>query len=556
MAYKRKRSYSAPRKYAAKKPIYKRRKFKRYARKAGSIAMRYGVPLAASLGAIGLTAAGMPYAGAALGASAGAVMDAYGHTHGEPGRRYEIDTGGYSHPGNIGNYPYPSYPQEPVANPYEGLLDEHFGKQARPVAVQKPKAANPRKPTGGFTTRQSIPRNAKFSLEPDAQILNFPTSNVGRGPIVTGPGDYRSVKSNIFLHGQTPKMMNSTRPGGGTVISFKEYLGDVISSPTPNTFDLNAYYINPTEARTFPWLSQLASNYQEWIPQGIIFHFKSMSGDALNSVNTSLGQVIMATNYDPLADDFQSKAEMENTEFAESVRPSSNCLHMIECARQSTVLSNLYTKSDEVGSRFANLAKFEIATNGCQGSSVNLGELWVTYQMELVKPKLFDALGEDVEVAWIKGRGVTNLLPLGLIFDLVASSTMVVREPSPSVGPGGSTLLNLPVNPQPKAYCVTITWIGASVTTVPPTIGYINCGPVSDMNIGFSGVPEDNWFRPQGVTATSLTLLTYVTVFPNTKTASLYFGIAGTLPSVAFTDIKIAEVPNSFVYTANTIPFQ
>ena len=36
--------------------------------------------------------------------------------------------------------------------------------------------------------------------------------------------------------------------------------------------------------------------------------------------------------------------------------------------------------------QFCNFANFQIATNGLQGSNVNLGELWVTYEVCLMKP--------------------------------------------------------------------------------------------------------------------------------------------------------------------------
>ena len=37
---------------------------------------------------------------------------------------------------------------------------------------------------------------------------------------------------------------------------------------------------------------------------------------------------------------------------------------------------------------------FTIATQGFQGTNVNIGELWVTYQVTLLKPKLYASLGK------------------------------------------------------------------------------------------------------------------------------------------------------------------
>lgn len=44
---------------------------------------------------------------------------------------------------------------------------------------------------------------------------------------ITGLGDY-SVKRNVFAHGRLPQIVNNP-DGGGIVIRFQEYLGDIIT---------------------------------------------------------------------------------------------------------------------------------------------------------------------------------------------------------------------------------------------------------------------------------------------------------------------------------------
>ena len=116
-----------------------------------------------------------------------------------------------------------------------------------------------------------------------------------------------------------------------------------------------------------------------------------MSADALNSTNTALGQVIMATNYDVNQPLFDSKYEMENTEFSTSVKPSLSAMHPIECARTESTLNELYVAAGGnippggTASMY-NFGNFQIATNGFQAANVNIGELWVTYEVTLFKP--------------------------------------------------------------------------------------------------------------------------------------------------------------------------
>jgi hypothetical protein len=75
---------------------------------------------------------------------------------------------------------------------------------------------------------------------------------------------------------------------------------------------------------------------------------------------------------------------------------------MIECdphqgAINTYFVSNVNTNSSASSSsqdlRFNTLGTFQIATVGFQAAKVNIGELWVTYQVTFLKPKLYESLG-------------------------------------------------------------------------------------------------------------------------------------------------------------------
>lgn len=190
------------------------------------------------------------------------------------------------------------------------------------------------------------------------------------------------------MHGAPITNPNSR---GGVVIRHREYLGDLISSPTAGSFKIQGFPLNPGVAVSFPWLSQVAANFQEYSFEGLVFEFVSTSSDALNSTNTSLGQVIMCTDYNAADALFSDKASMESTEFASSSKPSVNQVHFVECSpRKTAVSTELYVRDSPVPSgqdpRLYDWGTFEIATNGFQGTSVNCGEIWVRYQVALSKP--------------------------------------------------------------------------------------------------------------------------------------------------------------------------
>lgn len=238
---------------------------------------------------------------------------------------------------------------------------------------------------------------------------------------IFGSGDYissPSVNRNTILSPQIP----SFKSGSSTVrIQHREFLGDVISSSTANTFNVNSYSLNPGLSRSFPWLSSVCgSTFQQYRINGMVFEYRSTSSDALNSTNTALGTVIMCTDYDSADQPFTSKQQMENTEFGVSCKPSSNMIHAIECAPRLTTATELYIRAynNPTGTdiRLYDWGKFYIATNGFQGTNVTCGELWVSYDVTFFKaieqPPLYIA---PSAVYRLQGSSVTAANPLGTV---------------------------------------------------------------------------------------------------------------------------------------------
>lgn len=210
---------------------------------------------------------------------------------------------------------------------------------------------------------------------------------------IFGHGDYDisnvgNIRSNALLNAAQAPTFGSGRVAIN--VKHREFLGDVISSSTAGAFDIKSYPINPGLVRTFPWLSDVVGpSFQQYRINGMTFEFRSMSSDALNSTNTALGSVVMATDYDSRDAVFASKQQMENSEFGVSCKPSMNMMHAIECARNETAVSELYIRAfavpDNADIRLYDMGRFSIATIGCQGTSVNLGELWVSYDIDAFK---------------------------------------------------------------------------------------------------------------------------------------------------------------------------
>lgn len=246
---------------------------------------------------------------------------------------------------------------------------------------------------------------------------------------VTGFGEYR-VRSNVLYSGaQVPMIRNRHKGRNATIIRHREYVCDVISSSTAGAFQVQSFPINPGLAQTFEFLSQIACNYTEYKIEGLLFDFKTTSVDALNSTNTALGTVYMATQYDSLSPDFSSKAEMASYEFCTMGKPSQDVIHPVECDPHQNPISELYIRTGGQPSnsdlRMYDLGRFQIATVGMQASSVNVGELHCTYQVALYKPRLYASLGNfnDCMIAGILDTAGQSISPTNIFSNSLGVTT-------------------------------------------------------------------------------------------------------------------------------------
>lgn len=220
--------------------------------------------------------------------------------------------------------------------------------------------------------------------------------------MLRGSGAYK-VSGRRFAPGVGPPMF---RGGGKCVVRHREYLTDIHTGPLSSgstAFSITRFDLNAGLQHTFPWFSGLGALYEEWHPKGIVLEFKSTCGNAFSSTNNSLGTVVMATEYNAGFPTFTSKIQMENYKGANSGAPTRNIYHAIECSSNQNPLSWLYTRTGDVPDgqtpQVYDLGSFQIATVGMQAAGVNIGELWITYDIELDKPK-FSGEGAGDTALW------------------------------------------------------------------------------------------------------------------------------------------------------------
>lgn len=353
---------------------------------------------------------------------------------------------------------------------------------------------------------------------------------------ILGSGDYvmspMTPNSNIFAS-QVPKFAGSTH---GVTITHREYLGDISGSVA---FTTTGYILNPANSQTFPWLSTIAENFEQYRMKGLIFEFRTMSSE-YNTSTAALGSVVLATEYNSAAPAFTSKQQMENYDFAVSAKPSCNMAHAIECKSSETTIPHLYVGTAPTGfdSRFYNLGVTYLATAG-MSSAYTIGELWVSYSIEFYKPRIPATIGGNVNT-FIARRSVATAAtnPIG--------STQVSLASTGSLNPTFSgTTVSFTAAPT-SDYLFQYAISGAAVTWTAPIVTITGA---TGQNV-YNNKTSSTFTLPANGTA-SATNGQYSAIVSNTSavsssTITFTFGLAGTIPTATnYVEIIVTQLDDS-----------
>ncbi len=347
---------------------------------------------------------------------------------------------------------------------------------------------------------------------------------------ITGSGDYK-INGNTILQGQVPVFANSGRE---TTIFHKEFIADI--SGTTN-FTLASYPINPGMAVTFPWLSQVAANYEQYEMLGLTFDYVPTSGNAVGSTNTALGSVIMATDYDPDHPPFVSKQQMASYEFSCTSVPYTGMIHGVECKSKSRPINVLYNRSSVLAPNedysFYDLGNFQIATQGMQNGTTVIGELWVSYHIKLMKPRTSIPLNILSQYAHVT-EGLANTAVAG---SLLGTTGGVLSAQSNLYGIGAIGT-NTIVLSAVGTYILSANWISTGSIASVPTIALGN-------NMATYAVLHGANTQSAFTTVRSTIIAAFVVnAVGNGAENTLTFGGVSSLPAGSQCDVIICLAPS------------
>jgi hypothetical protein len=257
------------------------------------------------------------------------------------------------------------------------------------------------------------------------------------GRVFSGQGEYTS--NNLVEGGDPIPSFAATPDGSRVTISHREYIGDIFAPPTGDVFQNTPFSVNPGLEKTFPWLSQIAQNYDEYTLHQLMFSYRSTVSDFAAS-SGQIGQVIMATIYNASSDPFADKAAMMQYDSSMSTKTSESMIHGVECdpAKLSGpigrfVRSNPVLVGQDINQYDHGLFNIAVTETPVGYANQAMGELWVSYTVELRKPKFFTNRGlgisRDVFANITTGDGINQDSPFG-----TANQNIVLRGQQNNIG--------------------------------------------------------------------------------------------------------------------------
>nr|UHS72314.1 MAG: hypothetical protein 2 [Tombusviridae sp.] len=315
-----------------------------------------------------------------------------------------------------------------------------------------------------------------------------------------GSGDYTVSSNSLVSKAASGTIPSMHREGQSIIVRHKEFVTEVRGAI--NFTVRNQLAINPGMATTFPWLSGLASQYSEYKVRGMVYHYVPTSGTAVASTNAALGSVMIQTSYRATEAVATSKVEMLNEYWSSESVPSSDFCHPIECDPKENPFNIQYIRAGKLPTTenqlMYDLGRTTVAVSGQQVDDKVLGDLWISYEIELKKPVLANANNSNIQsYASFNTVGLNAAAPFGtpanmaerfsnLPVEVTFTSTQII------FAPGLTGTFMVVVYYQGATNIDVSSWAIANGTLVAAVAGASSVG--SDFTVGTGMGMNSTWF--------------------------------------------------------------
>jgi hypothetical protein len=245
----------------------------------------------------------------------------------------------------------------------------------------------------------------------------------------------------------TTRVERGSGPTGVDTITVRrrEYIGDVSGS---TTFAVNSFSDNPGLPGTYPWLSDIAQNYEQYEVVSRAFCFET------EAPTTATGAVILSYDYDTLDDAPVDKTAALLVKDSVRTAPwqSSRLILKTEDLRRR---GKLYVRSGSVASsdlKTYDLGKLSVSTQGQAGTTV-IGELWFEYVIKF-------------HIAQQAAFPGVIIVGAGSVSDTAVYGTApTYRGITPVTASGSVLTFN-----QPGYFLIVSSFVGTGLNTMVPTL--------------------------------------------------------------------------------------
>lgn len=216
---------------------------------------------------------------------------------------------------------------------------------------------------------------------------------------------------------------NPTSRAFMTNIVREEYVTDIAGSIG---FTYQRFNINPGLQATFPWLSSIAPSFEFYHFNKLEFVFRTSCGEVTTAANGLVGKVIMATDHDCHDDPWANKIEAEQQAGVVSGPTYAKEL-VLKCQTTGGRLggmpvTNFFTRHEGIpvgaDQNLYDLGIMQLSTTQ-QNSAGVIGELWVRYDVDLIRPQQLESLSQSFHIFSYPNATAAVATPFGTSTDVM-----------------------------------------------------------------------------------------------------------------------------------------
>lgn len=130
-----------------------------------------------------------------------------------------------------------------------------------PIARRRRVVKRPRKSSSIYKKKRTLARRGVKRARVSSRRSRTRSTSHNLMDVIKGRGAYTSSVSRTDT---SPPSMHSTKDGFS--VRHREFIQDITAT---QAFGGIALPINPGLPSVFPWLSQIAQNFEEWVPKGM-----------------------------------------------------------------------------------------------------------------------------------------------------------------------------------------------------------------------------------------------------------------------------------------------